>query len=104
VVARSKGGALVELVRNTYDIGMSDSIIISVTEARQTLFGLVDQVNESHEPVTITSKRGSVVLVSEEDWRSIQETLYLKSIPGVWESIEEGIKEPIEECSDDLPW
>ena len=83
---------------------MSDSIIISVTEARQTLFGLVDRVNESHEPVTIIGKRGNAVLVSEEDWRSIQETLYLKSMPGVWESIEEGIKVPIEECSDDLPW
>lgn len=83
---------------------MSDCIIISVTEARQTLFGLVDRVNESHEPVTIIGKRGNAILVSEEDWRSIQETLYLKSISGVWESIEEGMKEPIEECSDDLPW
>ena len=83
---------------------MPNSTIISVTEARQRLFGLVDQVNESHEPVTITGKRGNAILVSEEDWRAIQETLYLKSIPGVWESIEEGIKESIEECSDDLPW
>jgi len=83
---------------------MSDSTITSVTEARQKLFGLVEQVNESHEPITIISKRGNVVLVSEEDWRSIQETLYLKSIPGMWESIEEGMKEPIEECSDNLPW
>ena len=83
---------------------MSDSTIISVTEARQTLFGLVNRVNESHEPITITGKRGNAVLVSEEDWRSIQETLYLKSIPGVWESIEEGMNESIEECSDDLPW
>ncbi len=83
---------------------MADSTIISVTEARQRLFGLVDQVNESHEPVTITGKRGNAILVSEEDWRAIQETLYLKSIPGVWESIEEGMKESIEECSDDLPW
>lgn len=83
---------------------MSDSTIISVTEARQKLFGLVDRVNESHEPVIIIGKRGNVVMVSEEDWRSIQETLYLKSIPGIWESIEEGMKEPIEECSDDLPW
>jgi antitoxin YefM len=82
---------------------MSDSIL-SITEARQTLFGLVDQVNESHEPVTIMGKRGNAVLVSEKDWRSIQETLYLKSMPGVWESIEEGIKEPIEESSDELPW
>ena len=83
---------------------MSDSTIVSVTEARQKLFGLVDRVNESHEPVTIIGKRGNVVMVSVEDWRSIQETLYLKSIPGIWESIEEGMKEPIEECSDDLPW
>ncbi len=83
---------------------MSDSRIVSVTEARQTLFGLVDRVNESHEPITITGKRGNAVLVSEDDWRAIQETLYLKSIPEVWNSIEEGMKEPIEECSDDLPW
>jgi prevent-host-death family protein len=83
---------------------MSNPSIISVTEARQTLFGLVERVNESHEPVTITSKHGNVVVVSELDWRSIQETLYLKSIPGVWESIESGMKEPIEDCSDELPW
>ena len=83
---------------------MADSTIFSVTEARQTLFGLVDQVNESHEPVTITSKRGNAVLVSEQDWKALQETLYLKSIPGVWDSIEEGIREPLEECSDQLDW
>lgn len=83
---------------------MADSTILSVTEARQTLFGLVDQVNESHEPVTITGKRGNAVLVSEQDWKAIQETLYLKSIPGVWESIEEGIQEPLDECADQLDW
>ena len=83
---------------------MSDSTIVSVTEARQTLFGLVDQVNDSHEPITIIGKRANAVLVSEEDWRSIQETLYLKSIPGVWESIEEGMKEPLEQSADSLPW
>jgi antitoxin YefM len=83
---------------------MSDSTIVPVTEARQTLFGLVDRVNESHEPITIVGKRGNAVLVSEADWRSIQETLYLKSIPGVWESIEAGLQEPIEECADTLPW
>ncbi|WP_017325387.1 type II toxin-antitoxin system Phd/YefM family antitoxin [Synechococcus sp. PCC 7336] len=83
---------------------MPDSNIIPITEARQTLFGLVDRVNDSHEPVFITGKRGSAVLVSEEDWRSIQETLYLKSISGVWDSIEAGMKQPIEDCADDLPW
>jgi antitoxin YefM len=83
---------------------MSDSIIIPVTEARQTLFGLIDRVNESHEPITIVGKRGNAVLLSEDDWRSIQETLYLKSIPGIWESIETGLQESIQECSDTLPW
>jgi antitoxin YefM len=83
---------------------MSEPTRIAVTEARQTLFKLVDRVNESHEPITIVGKRGNVVLVSEEDWRSIQETLYLKSIPGVWESIEAGMKEPIEDCSNELSW
>ncbi|MGB7416934.1 MAG: type II toxin-antitoxin system Phd/YefM family antitoxin [Thermosynechococcaceae cyanobacterium] len=83
---------------------MSDSTIVSATEARQSLFGLVDQVNESHEPVTITGKRGNAILVSEEDWKAIQETLYLKSIPGMWDSIEAGVQEPLAECSDDLPW
>jgi antitoxin YefM len=83
---------------------MSNPTIISVTEACQKLFGLIERVNKSHESITITGKGGNAVLVSEEDWRSIQETLYLKSIPGVWESIEVGINEPIEKCSDDLPW
>ena len=83
---------------------MADSTIFSVTEARQTLFGLVDQVNESHETVTITSKRGNAVLVSEQDWKALQETLYLKSMPGVWDSIEKGIREPLDECSDELDW
>jgi Txe/YoeB family toxin of toxin-antitoxin system len=83
---------------------MSDSTIIPVTEARQTLFGLIDRVNESHEPITIVGKRGNAVLLSEDDWRSIQETLYLKSIPGVWESIETGLQETIQECADTLPW
>jgi antitoxin YefM len=83
---------------------MPNSPIISVTEARQTFLGLVERVSQSHEPVTITSKGGNVVLISEEDWLSIQETLYLKSISGVWESIEAAMKEPIEDCSDELPW
>ncbi len=83
---------------------MSDSTIVSVTEARQNLFRLVDRVNDSHEPVTIVGKHANAVLVSEEDWRSIQETLYLKSIPGVWESIEEEMKQPLEQSSDSLPW
>jgi len=82
---------------------MSDPTTISITAAQQTLVGLVNRVNESHKPITITGEQGNAVLVSEEDWRSIQETLYLKSIPGVWASIEAGIQEPLEECSDRFP-
>jgi antitoxin YefM len=83
---------------------MSENSIVSVTQARQTLFGLIDQVNDSHEPVTIVGKRANAILVSEDDWHSIQETLYLKSIPGVWESIVEGMKEPLAQSADSLPW
>ncbi|MEO1133821.1 MAG: type II toxin-antitoxin system prevent-host-death family antitoxin [Cyanobacteria bacterium J06639_1] len=83
---------------------MSDTNIISTTEASRTLFGLIDRINSSHEPVFIVGRQGSAVLVDEADWRAIQETLCLKSIPGVWGSIEAGIREPLEECSDTLPW
>ena len=83
---------------------MLDSTSISFREAQQKLLNLIEQVNESHKVVTITGKNNNAVLVSEQDWKSIQETLYLKSIPGMWESIEEGINEPLEDCSDSLPW
>ncbi len=77
---------------------------ISATEARKSLYKLVDDVSESHEPVQITGKRGNAVLVSEEDWRAVQETLYLVSIPGMRESIIKGMGEPIDECSQGLDW
>ena len=64
---------------------------ISATEARKQLYKLLDDVARSHEPVQITGKRGSAVLVSEDDWRAVQETLYLVSIPGMRESILEGM-------------
>ncbi|EAZ92316.1 type II toxin-antitoxin system Phd/YefM family antitoxin [Crocosphaera chwakensis] len=83
---------------------MSSSKNISFIEAQGKLLTLMEEVNKSHKPVTITGKNSNAVLVSEEDWKSLQETLYLKSIPGMWESIEEGINEPIEDCSDSLPW
>ena len=77
---------------------------LTATQARKRLYGLVDEVKESHEPVQIVGKRNSAVLVSEEDWRAIQETLYLTSIPGMRESIQEGLKTPIEECDEDIDW
>jgi len=62
---------------------------ITATSARANFFGLIDETAEAHEPVLITAKRNNAVLISEEDWRSIEETLYLASIPGMVESIRE---------------
>lgn len=77
---------------------------ITATEARKRLYGLVDEVQESHEPVRISGKRGAAVLVGEDDWRAIQETLYLVSMPGIRESIREGMATPADELSDQLDW
>ena len=77
---------------------------VSATEARKQLYKLVDQVQESHEPVQITGKRGSAVLVGEDDWRAVQETLYLVSIPGMRESIVEGMATPVDDLEDELDW
>ncbi len=77
---------------------------IKATEARAKLYRLLDQVAESHEPILITGKRSNAVLVSEDDWRALQETLHLLSVPGMRESILEGLKTPVEECSDRLEW
>ena len=77
---------------------------ISVTEARKRLFSLIDDVRESHEPIEIQGKRGSAVLLSEENWRAIQETLYLTSIPGMRDSIVEGMATPADAMSEEPGW
>ena len=77
---------------------------ITATDARKRLYKLVDEVQESHEPVQITGKRGSAVLVGEDDWRAIQETLHLVSIPGMRESIVEGMATPVDELEAELDW
>jgi antitoxin YefM len=77
---------------------------LSATEARTKLYRLIDQAKMSHEPIVITGKRGNAVLISEDDWRSIQETIYLLNIPGMRESIREGLATPIEECSEEIDW
>jgi len=78
--------------------------ILNASDARANLYRLIDQTNESHEPVIISGKRNNAVLLSEDDWKAIQETLYLASIPGMRESIIEGMKEPLSESSKELPW
>ncbi len=77
---------------------------ITATKARSSLYQLLDNVAVSHEPVLITGKRGNAVLLAEEDWRAINETLYLLSIPGMRESIIEGLNTPLAECDDEIEW
>jgi prevent-host-death family protein len=77
---------------------------LTASEARARLYGLVDETAESHEPIQITGKRNSAVLVAEEDWRAIQETLYLVSMPGMRESIRKGMRTPLRKCSSRPGW
>lgn len=77
---------------------------ITATEARRKLYRLIDETAESHQPVVISGKRNNAVLVSEEDWAAIQETLYLLSVPSMRESIREGLATDIEDCDQELDW
>jgi len=77
---------------------------LTASEARSRLYRLIDETASSHEPILITGKRANAVLVSEEDWKAMQETMFLLSIPGMRESIKEGLNTPIEECAKDLDW
>ncbi|KKU18985.1 MAG: Prevent-host-death family protein [Candidatus Saccharibacteria bacterium GW2011_GWA2_46_10] len=77
---------------------------LSASEARVLLYRLLRQVAKTHEPVQITGKENNAVLISEEDWRAVQETLYLLSIPKMRESIRKGLKTPVDECSKDPGW
>ena len=72
---------------------------ISATLARSDLYKVIDSTLEAHEPIQITGKRGNAILIAEADWRAIQETLHLVSIPGMRDSIRAGMAEPIEKCS-----
>ncbi|WP_296811757.1 type II toxin-antitoxin system Phd/YefM family antitoxin [Thiocapsa sp.] len=77
---------------------------ITASEARANLYRLIDETASSHQPLLISGKRNSAVLVSAEDWEAIQETLFLLSVPGMRESIREGMKTPVNECAGDLNW
>ncbi len=77
---------------------------LTATQARKNIYSLVDEVNESHEAIQIQGKRASAVLISEDDWRSLQETLYLSSVTGMKKSILKGMKTPVRKCSKKLVW
>ncbi len=77
---------------------------LTASEARANLYRLLDQASESHQPIMISGKRNSAVLVSIDDWEAIQETLYLLAVPDMRESIKEGMSESIDSCSKELDW
>lgn len=77
---------------------------LPATQARAKLYALMDEAAASHQPIQITGKRSNAVLVSEEDWSAIQETLFLLSIPGMRDSIKKGMSESVDDCVDSLRW
>ena len=77
---------------------------LTVTQARKKLFSLLDEANSSHEPILIEGKRGGAVLIGQEDWSAIEETIYLSSVPGMRESIQRGMKTPLRKTSKVLKW
>jgi len=77
---------------------------LTATQARIKLFKLLDEVSKSHKTIQITGKRSNAILIAEEDWHAIQETLYLLSIPGMRKSIQKGLKTPIKKCLKEIKW
>jgi prevent-host-death family protein len=86
--------------------GISGALMQTLTasEARANLYRLIDEAAESHEPIVISGKRSNAVLISAEDWSAIQETLFLLSVPGMRESIKEGMAEPLAKSAKELQW
>ena len=78
--------------------------VLTASEARANLYRLIDQATESHQPIVIAGKRSSAVLVSEEDWQAIQETMFLLSIPGMRKSIRDAMAEPLSGSAKELNW
>ena len=77
---------------------------LSVTEARANLYKLIDDTSLNHEPVIITGKRSNAVLLAEDDWNAINETLHLLSVPGMRETILAGMQESIDGATTELDW
>jgi PHD/YefM family antitoxin component YafN of YafNO toxin-antitoxin module len=77
---------------------------LTATEARKNLYRLIDEVTVTSEPIQITGKRSSAILIARDDWEALQDTVHLLSIPGMRESIREGLETPIEDCVEELDW
>ena len=91
--------ASVDFIREAYSM-----LSVTATEARKSIYRLIDAASESHKPITIKGKRNNAILISEDDWSAIQETLFLMSIPKMRQSIKEGLELPLSSCSDELKW
>ncbi len=77
---------------------------LTASEARANLYRLMDQAADSHQPIHIAGKRTNAVLIAAEDWQAIQETLHLLAVPGMRESIKEGMAEPLDQSAEALDW
>ncbi len=78
--------------------------ILTASKVQANLDQVIEQAGQTHAPIVISGKRANAVLIAEEDWNAIQETLYLISVPGMRESILEGLRTPLEACDEDLDW
>ena len=78
--------------------------VMTVSQARTNIYKLMDETAETHQPIMITGKRNNVIMISEEDWNAIEETLFLNSIPGMATSIKEAMGAPNSEFSEDIEW
>ncbi len=99
-VSRTRTRNILKNVRKSVQCGRMT--VVTATKARAILYRLIDHLHGGQSPVLITGKRGNAVLVSEEDWRSIEETLSLLSIPGMRSSIRRGMREPVSRCSTEI--
>ena len=78
--------------------------VVPVSQARENIYNLIDETAQTHEPILITGQRNNAVMISQEDWNAIAETLYLNSIPNMASSIQEAMKAPDSEFSKDIEW
>lgn len=78
----------------------------NITNFRKNIYQMMETAIKYNEPINISTKNGNAVLISEEDYNGLMETLYIESIPGLKESILEGAKTPIEDCisEDEVEW
>ena len=78
--------------------------ILTASKARAKFYRLMDETAVTHDPIMITGRRTNAVLLSQEDWQAMQETLHLEAIPGMKASIQKGLRTPLHQCKKSLKW